>query len=212
MQFTMSELSQSVIYKLLTATVTPRPIAWVTSCNNQGHLNAAPFSFFNMMGSAPPLAVFCVSKSELKHKKDTIDNILDMSEFVVNLVPFSLVSEMNLTAMEAPAYLSELEIAGLETLPSTQIKVPQIAKAPVSFECVNHATMMTGPSQYMVIGRVVAMRVDDAYVLDAQKGYIDSDNLNLIGRMGGRGTYVKTTDLFQLDRINYDTWKDQREN
>lgn len=212
MRFTVSELPQQAIYKLLTATVTPRPISWVTTCDRQGNVNAAPFSFFNIMGSEPPLAVFSVGKSNDKDKKDTIANILDTNEFVVNLVPARLAEAMNLTAMDAPYGFDEIAAAGLTITPSHIVQTPQIAQSPVSFECVNHATMLTGPKQYMVIGRVVEIRIDDAYIQDAERHYVDTKALDLIGRMHGSGGYTRCHDLFEMKRISYAQWKDQSEN
>lgn len=211
MNYCVEDLSQQALYKLLTATVTPRPIAWVTTCCKNGSVNAAPFSFFNIMGNEPPMAVFSVDKSYDKDRKDTIANIIETGEFVVNLVPMKLARQMSLTAIDAPYGFEELKAANLKTRPSQAIKVPQIALSPVSFECVNHATMITGARQYLVIGRVIQIRIDDEYILDKQRFHIDTQKLDLIGKMQG-STYTKCHDIFDVKRISFEDWINQREN
>lgn len=211
MNYCVKDLSHQALYKLLTATVTPRPIAWVTTCCTDGSYNAAPFSFFNIMGDEPPMAVFSVDKSYCKDKKDTIANIIDTGEFVINLVPMKLVRQMSMTAMDAPYGFDELRAAQIETIPSQAVKVPQIALSPVAFECVNHATMITGIRQYLVIGRVIQIRIDDKYILDKQRFHIDTQKLDLIGKMQG-STYTKCHDIFDIKRISFEEWKNQSEN
>lgn len=211
MNYSVEELSHQAIYKLLTATVTPRPIAWVTTCCKEKTVNAAPFSFFNIMGDEPPMAVFSVDKSYEKDKKDTVANIIETGEFVINLVPMKLVEQMSFTAIDAPYGFDELKAARIETIPSKTVKVPQIALSPVAFECVNHATMVTGARQYLVIGRVLQIRIDDEYILDKKRFHIDTQKLDLIGKMQG-STYTKCHDIFDIKRISFKDWQDQSEN
>lgn len=211
MNYSVKDLSHQAIYKLLTATVTPRPIAWVTTCCKDKTVNAAPFSFFNIMGDEPPMAVFSVDKSYEKDKKDTVANIIDTGEFVINLVPFKLASQMSFTAIDAPYGFDELKAAKIETISSKVVKVPQIALSPVAFECVNHATMLTGARQYLVIGRVVQIRIDDDYILDKKRFHIDTQKLDLVGKMQG-STYTKCHDTFDIKRISFKAWQDHSEN
>lgn len=211
MNYSVEELSHQAVYKLLTATVTPRPIAWVTTCCKNKTVNAAPFSFFNIMGDEPPMAVFSVDKSYEKDKKDTVANIIETGEFVINLVPFKLARQMSFTAINSPYGFDELKAAKIETIPSKTVKVPQIALSPVAFECVNHATMLTGARQYLVIGRVVQIRIDDDYILDKKHFHIDTQKLDLIGKMQG-STYTKCHDTFDIKRISFNDWQDQSEN
>ena len=207
MRYKLDELDPQIGYKVMTATVTPRPIAWVTSLSPEGVVNAAPFSFFNVMGHKPPTVAIGVMADPQRGFKDTARNIVAGGEFVVNLVPESLAEAMNITSMDAPSEVSELDCAGLTQLPSNQIKPPHIAEAPVSFECVSHSVMVTGPHQALVLGRVVEIRVDDRFVLNAERGHIDTAALQLIARMHGRGWYARSTDLFKIDRPSYADWK-----
>ncbi|MBX2880514.1 MAG: flavin reductase family protein [Granulosicoccus sp.] len=205
MYFDLSKLDKSVAYKLLAATVMPRPIAWIVTNNEDGGLNAAPYSFFNAMGSNPPTVAIGLLADPQKGFKDTAKNILDNGEFVVNLVPERLVQAMNITALNAPRGTDELTIAGLATTKSTHIAPPRISDSPVSFECVSHASVVTGPDQTIVIGKVLAVHIDDAYVLDQEQGYIDTPALDLVGRSFG-SDYVRSQDTFSLDRPTWDTW------
>ncbi|APE45702.1 hypothetical protein BOO69_19295 (plasmid) [Sulfitobacter alexandrii] len=206
MRFDLDPATPQRSYKLLTACVTPRPIAWVSSLSAQGVVNAAPYSFFNAMGHTPPTVAIGILADPDKGWKDTARNILDSGEFVVNLVPEHLAEAMNLTCMNAPADVSELEIAGLQSAASTHIAPPRIAGAPVSFECRTHSVVTTGPQQAIVIGQVLAIHVADPFVLDAEKAYIDTPALGLIGRMHGAGWYARSGDTFQIDRPDYDSW------
>lgn len=211
MRFDLDQVEKPVAYKLMTATIVPRPIAWVTTQAEDGTLNAAPYSYFNAMGNNPPTVVLGLLRDPAKGLKDTAGNIIATGEFVVNLVPERLAEAMNLTAMDAPAEVDELEAAGLTAAESTHISVPRIAESPVSFECVNHSSIVTGPRQVLAVGRVLAIHIDDAYILDAERGHIDTPALNLIGRMHGAGTYTRTADTFQLERPTYADWVKGRE-
>ncbi len=206
MDFDVAKIPPQIAYKLLTSTVTPRPIAWVTSLSGEGVVNAAPYSFFNVMGSDPATLVLGLLRDPQKGFKDTAANIMETGEFVVNLVPERLAAQMNVTSMDAPRDISELACAGLTARPSLHVAPPQIAEAPVSFECVKHSVVVTGPEQAIAIGRILSIRIDDAYVLDAEKGYVDTPALSLIGRMYGSGWYTRTQDTFQLDRPTYANW------
>lgn len=205
MRFDLDQLEKPIAYKLLAATVMPRPIAWITTLDTQGRVNAAPYSFFNAMGAAPPtVAVGMLSKPD-KGLKDTPGNILATGEFVVNLVSYDVVEQMNITALDAPFGVDELKLAGLTTTPSEHISPPCIVESPVSFECVNLSTVVTGPNQTIVIGRVLAIHVDDHYIQDADQGYIDTPSLDLVGRSFG-SEYVRTTDRFDLQRPTWQDW------
>lgn len=205
MRFDLETLPTPICYKLLAATVVPRPIAWVTSVGKDGKVNAAPFSFFNVMGSAPPTVVLGLLADPERGFKDTARNILDNGAFVVNLVPESLVEAMNVTAVDAPSGINEIDLAGLATAPSVHIAPPRIVDSPVNFECVNHAAVVTGPNQTIVIGRVLAVHVADRYVLNAERGHVDTKALDLVARTVGSG-YARTRDTFDLDRPFWDEW------
>ncbi|WP_313298150.1 flavin reductase family protein [Diaphorobacter sp.] len=200
MYFDFSALPAQTQYNLLTATVTPRPIAWVTTRSNAGVVNAAPYSFFNVMGHQPPTVALGMMRHARGALKDTAANILENGEFVVNLVPERLVMEMNQTCADYPAAVDELEQAGLKPLPARHVHPPLIQGCPVSLECVSIASVITGPLQTVVIGRVLAAHIDDSVVLDPEQGFVDTPRLGLISRMHGGGWYGRSTDLFQLAR------------
>ncbi|WP_028603446.1 flavin reductase family protein [Ottowia thiooxydans] len=187
-------------YNLLTATVTPRPIAWVTTRSSAGVVNAAPYSFFNVMGHKPPTIALGMMRHPSGSLKDTAANILETGEFVVNLVPESLVLQMNQTCADYPSEVNELEQAGLVALPARHVKAPLIQGSPVSLECVALTSLVTGPHQTVVIGRVLAAHIEDALVLDAEQGFVNTPALGLISRMHGGGWYSRSTDLFQVTR------------
>jgi len=135
MRYDLSAVPEPIAYKLLAATIIPRPIAWVVTQDAEGRLNAAPFSFFNVMGSAPPTVALGILADPARGLKDTAQAILDTGKFVVNLVPERLVQAMNLTSIDALRGVNELELAGLATLPSDSVAPPRIAESPVAFEC-----------------------------------------------------------------------------
>jgi len=200
MRFDLDPATPQISYKLLTACVTPRPIAWISSLSEAGVVNAAPYSFFNAMGHTPPTLAVGVLADPEKGWKDTARNILDTGEFVVNLVSEDMAEAMNLTCMAAPSDVSEMEIAGLQSAPSAHIRPPRIAGSPVAFECVTHTVVTTGPCQAIVIGQVHAVHVSDRFVLDAARAHIDTPALGLIGRMHGTGWYTRSGDPFQMER------------
>lgn len=206
MRFDLDQVGTANAYKLLAATVMPRPIAWVVTQDSEGRTNAAPFSFFNVMGSAPPTVAIGILGDPERGFKDSAKNILDTGEFVVNLVPERLVQAMNITAVDAPRGMDELELAGLRTTPSTHIAPPRIADSPVGFECVSHSTVVTGPAQAVVIGRVLAVHIDDRFVLDSERCYVDTPALDLVARSYG-STYVRAQDTFELDRPAWKSFK-----
>lgn len=206
MRFDLDQLDPQIGYKLLTATVTPRPIAWITSLSANGAVNAAPYSFFNVMGHTPPTVAIGLLRDPARGLKDTATNIEASGEFVVNLVSEALAPQMNITSMDAPAGVSELECAGLKATPSDHVAPPRIASSPVSFECRALHCLMTGPQQMIVIGQVVCIHINDAHVLDAARGHVDTPALGLIGRMHGSGWYARSSDLFNLPRPSYADW------
>ncbi|NMM42870.1 flavin reductase family protein [Rhodospirillaceae bacterium KN72] len=206
MFFDVSRIEPQNAYKLMTSTVVPRPIAWVSTLSEDGVANAAPYSFFNVMGSDPATVVIGIQKDAKRGFKDSAHNILTTGEFVVNLVNEAVAEKMNISCIDAPRDVSEFDIAGLTQRPSQLVKPPQIAESPVSFECVNLTSLVTGPRQTLVVGRVVGIRIEDEYILDADKAYVDTPALHMIGRTYGSGWYTKTADQFQMGRPVYDDW------
>lgn len=200
MKFDFEKLAADERYKLLTSTIVPRPIAWVTTVSADGVRNAAPFSFFNAMGKEPPLVAIGIQANDGGSLKDTARNIIETREFVVNLVTERVAKAMNLTSIAAPAEIDELSLAALKVTPSVKVAPPRITTSPVAFECRLHTPLQFASGQFVVIGEVVQAHVNDDYVLDASKFYIDTPKLGLIGRMHGRGLYARTSETFQIDR------------
>lgn len=200
MEFDFEKLAPDDRYKILTSTIVPRPIAWITTVSKNGVRNAAPFSFFNAMSKTPPIVAVGIQANADGSMKDSARNILDTGEFVVNLVTRSAASAMNLTSIDAPSDADEIVLAGLDTVPSLKILPPRLATSPVAFECKLHTPIEVAKSQLIVLGEIVQAHVADAFVLDADKHYINTPALDLVGRLHGRGWYAGTNDSFQMKR------------
>jgi flavin reductase (DIM6/NTAB) family NADH-FMN oxidoreductase RutF len=185
-------------YPILASLVTPRPIAWVTTLSPDGALNAAPFSFFNLLGAEPPILGFCPGDREDGTPKDTARNIRLTHEFVVNLVDEAVAGAMNATAASLPYGTNELEAAGLTTRPSSIVRPPRIAEAPASLECTEWGTLQIGNNR-LIIGLIKRVHVRDD-LFDAENLRIHSDRLKVIGRMASPDWYCRTTDRFEMKR------------
>lgn len=208
MDFDVSKLTHQNIYNLLIGLVAPRPIAWITSMDLQGRLNAAPFSAFNYVGTDPPIVAIGVGNRPGPGVvgKDTAQNIRNKREFVINIVNEALAEAMTLCAVDFPPGVNELEVANLQTEPSLIVSVPRILESPASLECRELTTMEIGRSR-VIVGQVVAMHVKDEFV-DQTGPYIRAEQMHAVGRMNGLGAYVKTRDaFFQIPRMNYEEWK-----
>jgi flavin reductase (DIM6/NTAB) family NADH-FMN oxidoreductase RutF len=208
MNFDMETTPQRQIYNLLIGLVAPRSIAWVTSVDEEGRLNAAPFSSYNYLCTDPPIVGMGVTNKPGRERlpKDTAHNIRRTGEYVINVVTEDLLEKMNVCATDFPAGTNELEMAGLTTAPSSMVKVPRIAEAHAALECREFTTMEIGRSR-IVLGRVVAMYVEDQFV-DPAGPYIKADELHSVGRMNGLGNYVKTRDAFvTVPRISFEEWE-----
>lgn len=205
MQFDMRELPMATRYKIVNSTVTPRPIAWVTSQSAAGVRNAAPYSFFNAVGIEPPLIVLGLLKNPATRGiKDTGTNIIETGEFVVNLVCEGDAEKMNQCSVDAPFDVDEIAYAGLETLPSELIAPPRIATAPVSFECRKIAALDVGTLQTVVIAEILMAHIRDEFITDSKRLYLDTPAMKLIGRTHGSGWYARTSDQFQMERPVFD--------
>ncbi len=208
MKFNMEETPHRQVYNLLIGLVAPRPIAWITSMNDEGTLNAAPFSAYNYLCTDPPIVGIGVTNRPGREAvpKDTARNIRRTGEFVINVVTEDLLEKMNICATDFPAGINELEMAGLTTAASSIVKVPRIAEAHAALECKEFTSMEIGRSR-IILGRVVAMYVEDRFV-DPAGPYIKADELHAIGRMNGLGNYVHTSDSFlTVPRISYEEWE-----
>lgn len=213
MVFRVDATDKHAVYNLLNGLVAPRPIALVTSCNDDGGVNAAPYSSYNYMAIDPPMVGLGIAERDDQTKgaesdrraKDTARNIRRTGEFVVNVVTEDLLEAMNVTGIDFPAEASEVTEAGLHLTPSSVIKVPRLAEAHAALECVEHETLQVGRSR-IVLGRVVAFYVEDRFI-DPAGPYVIAENLHAVGRMNGQGAYVRTRDAFtRIERIKYADW------
>ncbi|MFZ0321888.1 MAG: flavin reductase family protein [Candidatus Sulfotelmatobacter sp.] len=207
---TPSDLPHSDLYGILLNSVAPRPIAWVSTISAAGQTNLAPFSFFNCVCVDPPLLAFApgmrpARESTLERDKsqgeakDTLHNVRETGEFVVNIVTYDLREAMNATSGEYDPSVDEFELAKLKPEPSKIVRPPRVAESPVSFECKLHQIIDFSPaptSGSLVIGQIVAIHISDAHIKD---GKLDRNSLDLIGRMGGI-QYTRTTQRFEMIR------------
>lgn len=207
MLFEMSQMDPREIYKVLISTIVPRPIAWVTTLDEDGALNAAPYSFFNAMSGNPPVVCFGIGGRKPGDAKDTGNNIRRTGEFVVNMVSDELAEAMNVTAIEFDSNVDEFHEAGITPAPAALVAPPRILESPVSFECKRLVIVDIGIDRSVVMGSVVAIHVRDDCVLDKDKFYIDTPKLDLVGRMHGGGWYTRTRDRFEVPRIDVAAWK-----
>lgn len=196
MQFDPRTLDEKSVYKLLAGSVVPRPIAWVSTVSPAGEVNAAPYSFFNVMASEPPLLGFAVSERDGR-KKDTMANIEATGEFVVNIVPEVLAEPMNQTAANYPPGVNELAEVGLETAPSLRVKPPGIAASPIRMECRLRQVIDLGANYRWIVGEVVLFHVADDLALE--RGRIDLKKLAPLGRLVGN-SYIRGGEPFELAR------------
>ena len=185
-------------YPILASLVTPRPIALVTTLSADGIVNAAPFSFFNLLGADPPICAFAPGDRDDGIPKDTARNIRATHEFVVNLVDEAIAESMNQCAASLPFGESELARAGLHAAPSSVIKPPRIAEAPASLECVEWGTLQIGGNR-VIIGLIKRVHLRDE-LFDVATKRVRTDKLHTIGRMASPHWYCKTNERFEMIR------------
>jgi flavin reductase (DIM6/NTAB) family NADH-FMN oxidoreductase RutF len=185
-------------YHLLVSLVMPRPIALVTTLSPDGRVNAAPFSFFNVLGAQPPIVAFAPGDRDNGTPKDTALNVRATHEFVVNLVDEAIAEAMNQCAASLPYGENELARAGLTAAPSSLVKPPRIAEAPANLECVEWGTLQIGNNRVIIgVGKRLHLRQE---LFDAEKKRINTDKLFLIGRMAAPHWYCRTRDRFEMIR------------
>ncbi|NNE90088.1 MAG: flavin reductase family protein [Verrucomicrobiales bacterium] len=198
MEFDLQGEHAKSAYKLLAGLVTPRPIAWITTQDQNGVVNAAPFSFFNVMGTRPPVLVFAPGDKEPDVPKDTAKNIRMTGEFVVNLVDEDTAEAMNATSAELLFGESEIDFARLTTAPSIDVSPPRIAESPVSMECREHSTIEIGRDR-LIVGTITKLHVRDG-ILDPESLLVNTDVFRPIGRMQVPSGYCRTRDQFDMPR------------
>lgn len=185
-------------YMILSGLVTPRPIALTTTVDPEGRVNAAPFSFFNVLGDSPPIVGICPGDRQPGLPKHTARNIRLTHEFVINLVDEPLAEQMNLCASSLPDGENELLYAGLSELPSSRVRPPRIVEAPASMECRSHSILEIGDNR-LIIGEVLCVHVRDG-IFDQETWLVHPGAYAPIGRMQAPHWYCRTKDLFELRR------------
>ena len=208
MQIDPKDHSSAELYRLMISTVVPRPIAWVSTHSEAGVVNVAPFSYFQAIGSRPPLLMLSIGQRRYQGQridKDTLRNIRSQGEFVVNIVTEAHLDAVNHSAIDCPPEHSEVEELGLATAPSEVISVPRIASCPVHYECVTHQILQLGDHGRMsvVIGEVVRFHVDPD-LWDAESGTVDVRKLRPLARLGGK-LYAGLGEIFERDRPSWPT-------
>lgn len=203
--FDFAALSPRERYKLLIGTIVPRPIAWVTTVDSNGVVNAAPFSFFNCLSADPAIVALGVEFRPTGAQKDTGRNVRETQAFTVNIVSVALAEAMNITAVPFPAGTDELAEAKLTAHPGIKVPCPRIGEAPVALECRHHTTLGIGRSREIILGEVVYAHIRSD-IVDPATHYVDAAALDAIGRMGGHG-YATTRDYFDLPTMSLDAWR-----
>lgn len=200
--FDLSKLDVKTTYQLLTSTIVPRPIAWVTSLNPAGKTNLAPFSYFNLISSNPPALMISVSRKGNGTKKDTLLNIEDRKEFVVHLTDEPFATAINETSSDLPREESEVEKLGLEQIPSIFVKTPTLKISKLSLECSLEKFVEIGDgtagSTTLVIGRIQILRALTD-ILDETQTSVVYEKLSPLARLGGPN-WLKQGKVFPLIR------------
>ncbi|WP_438313082.1 flavin reductase family protein [Sporosarcina sp. FA9] len=185
-------------YKLLIGSIIPRPIAFVTTQSKEGIVNGAPFSYFNIVSSNPPMVSLAIQRPN-EHPKDTARNIYSNREFVVHIVDDKNVAKINETAASLPATESEIELANLTLVESENVSVPGVKESKIRMECrLVQAIPLggDGPGSDLFIGEVVRFHVDEAIY---ENGRIDPRGLNAVSRLAGT-SYADIGTIFSIDR------------
>ena len=200
MQFDPNELDYSAVYKLLTGAIIPRPIGWISSISEDGINNLAPFSYFNAVGDDPPHVMFSIGKGN-NINKDTLNNVLNTKQFVVNMVTEALAEKMNLTAQSVPSHVDEFALAHIDSIQSIKVKPLRVKESPITFECelVHHYFLEDHKNggACIIIGRIVMMHFDESVLMDNYK--INLENYKPIARLAG-SNYAKIGEIFSVKR------------
>ncbi|MHA1128532.1 MAG: flavin reductase family protein [Alphaproteobacteria bacterium] len=181
------------------AIVSPRPIGWISTLDSKGRANLAPYSFFNALSDNPPMVMFSSTggKPDQTYAKDSVSNIRDTGEFVVNIVSFALKDQMNMTSAGLGAGVDEFENARLTKADCNQVKAPRVASAPAALECKLFKIIdLPGENNVMVIGQVVGIHLDDTVIVN---GIFDVTRYNPLARLGYKD-YTAVTEIFPLKR------------
>jgi flavin reductase (DIM6/NTAB) family NADH-FMN oxidoreductase RutF len=182
--------------------IVPRPIGWITSLDKRGNLNLAPYSYFNAVSDVPPMIIFSTTT---KHHdgawKDTLKNVEETKEFVVNIATWDLQQEVNITSTDFDRGVNEIEMVQLSTVPSKLIKPPRIQDSPIHLECVYHQSVQlpvidNKHTNRIVIAKVVGIHIKDEVIVD---GKIDVTRFKPIARLGYM-EYSVVDGKFEMER------------
>lgn len=194
--FDFEALSERERYKLMIGTIIPRPIALVTTVDEHGSINAAPFSFFNCLSADPPILALGVENNPDMSFKDTGHNIRMTEVFTVNIVSFSIAEAMHVCGSKYPRGVDELKEAGLTAMPGQKVASPWIAEAPAAFECRRHVTLELGKSRQIIMGEIIYAHYRDG-VVDPEGLRVDPTQVDAIARLGG-DTCSTIRDRFEM--------------
>ena len=201
MEFNCQQTDETLLYKLLTGTIIPRPIGWVSTIGNNGINNLAPFSYFNMVSSNPPCVMFSTRRDNNKNK-DTLNNVLQTKEFVINLVTLDNVEQMNATAAFVNATIDEFKLANLTAIDSVSVKPKRVKESPVHFECemIHHYFIKDNngnETACVVIGQIKNIHIDDSILMENNR--IDLDKYKPVARLAG-SNYGTIGEIFSIKR------------
>jgi flavin reductase (DIM6/NTAB) family NADH-FMN oxidoreductase RutF len=202
--FDPTKFQQRQVYKLMTGIIVPRPVALVSTIDSGGVANLAPFSFFSGVGSAPPTVLFCpalrtTGSDNAAHRKDTLRNVEETGEFVINVVSEAISPQANMSAAEVAPEIDEFKLAGLTPLPSEAVRPARVAESPAQMECRLLQVIYTSHAPgggVIVLGEIVRFHVREDLFEDFR---VDPAGLDAIGRMAGN-TWVRTRDRVELIR------------
>ncbi len=200
MRIDFASLKPREIYQWMISTILPRPIAWVSTIDKNGVTNLAPFSFFQGVTSAPPTLMIVPVNNRDGTPKDTVRNLGEVPEFVVNLVPFSLTAQMNSTGAPLPPGQSEFTHFNIASTPSEKIRPPRVTAAPAAYECTVDRIVQIGEgpnAANVIFGRIHHLHIADHTL--SPEGYPDPAKLDLIARLGG-DNYMRANNTFTLPR------------
>ena len=193
--FDFTKLSARERYKLMIGTIIPRPIALVTTVDEHGCYNAAPFSFFNCLSADPPILAIGVENNPDMSFKDTGHNIRMTEVFTVNIVSHAIAEAMHVCGAKYPRSIDELKEAGLTAMPGERIAAPWIKEAPAAFECRRHVTLELGKSRQIIMGEILFAHYQAGAVDSAM--HVDPDVIDAIARLGG-DTCSTIRDRFEM--------------
>lgn len=193
----LEKLSSTIAYHLMTSIVVPRPIAFITSCNAEGVVNAAPFSYFNAVCSDPPIVSISISRRG-GVRKDTAENIVTMKEFVINACSVSMAKAISVASGDFPPQVSEVELTKLSLMPSTKVSVPRVANSLVQMECRLHRLIEVGNEPVdFILGEIVEIHVHKDIL--SEKDRVDIRKLDPLARLSG-SSFATLGDFFDIPR------------